>query len=47
MTYTLSVEQQLREHRHMALEAVCVPEQFKWLESKPLRVELDADILRR
>lgn len=38
---------QLREHRHMALEAVYAPPQFKLLEKHAVNFVLDPDILRR
>lgn len=36
----------VREHRMEAIECVCLPQKYIWLESKHFELELDLDILR-
>ena len=36
----------VREHRMEAIECVCLPRQYVWLEKKQFVLELDLDVLR-
>jgi hypothetical protein len=36
----------VREHRMEAIECVCLPRQYVWLEKKHFVLELDLDVLR-
>jgi hypothetical protein len=36
----------VREHRMEAIECVCLPRQYVWLEKKHFELRLDVDVLR-